>query len=177
MVARHYRSHPESWQGGFGRNRAQDIIDLELNPLPPGDVKLENFKVNGHEVSYRGDLLLGFRLDGEGDLLSFYGRDCNEVTIDGKNTVFADSKVDLIAWMPVVQSRQIPGQAFFQIWLEGDGEVSIPLKTSKKKLKMFEESSVQGMAGKEIPFKYKKGRIILELNGDNTGKWLYLTGN
>jgi hypothetical protein len=175
-VVRHYRTHPESWHGGFGRIRENDIRDLELNPLPSGGVELDQFRVNGHEVTFTGDLLVAFRLDEDGDLLAFHGRDCREVTIDGTATVFADTDIDQVAWAPVVGKRQIPGKAFFQIYLEGEGEVSIPLKTDRKKLKMFDESIIQGTAGEEIPFKYKKGMITLELDENNTGKWLYVTG-
>ena len=175
-IARHYRTHPESWHGGFGRVRENDIRDLEMNPLPSGRVDLQEFKVNGHDVTYNGDLLVAFRLDEEGDLLAFHGRDCREVTLDGKTFEFADSKVEQIAWTPVAAQRQIPGKAFFQIYLEGEGKVSIPLKTNRSNLKMFEESDIQGLAGNEIPFSYKKGKVILKLDDSNTGKWLYITG-
>jgi hypothetical protein len=176
VIARHYRTHPESWQGGFGRNRDQDIMDLEKNPLPPGNVELDGFRVNGHEVSFEGSLLVAFRLDAEGDLLAFGGRDCKEITIDGKTTSFSDREIEQIAWTPVAERRQVPGGAFFQIYLEGKGEVSIPMKTDLKNLRMFDESQVQGTVGHEIPFKYKKGIIAIELDKGTTGKWLYVTG-
>ncbi len=76
----------------------------------------------------------------------------------------------------MVDRRKVPGGAFFQVYLEGKGEVSIPMKTDRNKLRMFDESRVQGMTGNEIPFKYKKGKITLELDDSNTGKWLYVTG-
>jgi hypothetical protein len=176
VIARHYRTHKENWEGGFGRNRDQDIIDMNENPLPSGSVELDGFKVNGHEVSFNGYLLVAFRLDNNGDLLAFHGRDCKEITIDGKTTVFAGQDVEQISWAPVVGRRQIPGKAFFQIYLEGKGEVSIPLKTDRKKLKMFEESNIQGQSGSKIPFKYKKGILSISLDNENTGKWLYITG-
>ena len=175
-IVRHYRTHPESWQGGFGRIRENDIRALELNPLPPSGIDVDRFKVNGHVVGFTGDLLMAFRLDEAGDLLAFDGRDCKQITIDGKTTSFADQAVRHVAWTPVVERRQVPGGAFFQIYLEGEGTVSIPMKTDRKKLKMFEESIIQGFAGKEIPFTYRKGVVTLELNNDNTGKWLYITG-
>jgi hypothetical protein len=176
-IARHYRTHSESWPGGFGRNRDEDIEILKQNPLPSSSIVLDQFKVNGHELSFEGDLLVAFRLDGEGDLLAFHGRDCRAVTIDGKTSSFAEQEVERIAFSPVVDRRQVQGGAFFQIYLEGKGEVSIPMKTDRKKLRMFDESRVQGMTGNEIPFKYKKGKITLELDDSNTGKWLYVTGD
>jgi hypothetical protein len=175
-IVRHYRTHPESWHGGFGRVRENDIQYLEENPLPPSGIEMDRFKVNGHVVSYEGDLLMAFRLDEEGDLLAFDGRGSREITIDGKTTVFADQDVRHVAWTPVAARRQVPGGAFFQIYLEGEGEVSIPLKTDRKNLKMYDESHVQGLRGGEIPFGYRKEILTIKLDGRTTGKWLYLTG-
>ena len=109
-IVRHYKTHPESWHGGFGRVRENDIRYLEENPVPSGRVKLDRFRVNGHEVTYRGDLLVAFRLDDEGDLLAFHGRDSREITIDGETTSFAEGDIDQIAWTPVPDKRQIPGK-------------------------------------------------------------------
>jgi len=175
-IARHYTTHKESWHGGFGRFRENDIQDLKENPLPPSNVELEGFKVNGHEVTYIGDLVVAFRLDEEGDLLAFHGRDCNEITIDGRTFEFAGQKLDEVGWTPVPEVRQVPGKAFFQIYIEGEGKVSIPLKTDRQNLKMLTESHVQGTMGKEVPFKFKKDMISLDLDDSNTGKWLYITG-
>ena len=144
--------------------------------MPSSKIELDQFKVNGHTVSFSGDLLMAFRLDDDDDLLAFDGRNCKKVVIDGKRFEFASQNLDHIAWTPVVAGRQVSGGAFFQIYLEGEGEVSIPMKTDRKKLKMFSESPVQGIAGKEIPLKYQKGKINLKLDESNTGKWLYITG-
>jgi hypothetical protein len=175
-IVRHYTDHAESWHGGFGRIRENDIRYLEENPLPPSGIELNQFRVNGHEVSYTGDLLMAFRLDEQGDLLAFDGRDCRQVVIDGQTFAFADQPLQHVAWTPVVQQRQVPNGAFFQIYLEGEGKVSIPLKTARKGLEMVTEGRVQGSIGENIPFKYRKSRLELELDGKNTGRWLYLTG-
>lgn len=176
VIVRHYRHHPESWHGGFGRIRINDIKYLEDNPLPPSSIELNRFRVNGHEVSFRGDLIMAFRLDEDGDLLAFDGRDCRQVSIDGQTFEFADQPLEHIAWTPVAARRQVPGGAFFQIFLEGEGKVSIPVKTDRKGLEMVTEGRIQGSMGENIPFKYRKGYIELELNDKNTGRWLYLTG-
>ena len=175
VIARHYRTHVETWPGGFGRNHEEDAKFLEANPLPSGRVDLENFRVNGHEVSFTGDMLVAFRVEGQ-KLLAFDGRDCREITIDGTRYQFADENIKYLAWTPVAPQRQLPGGAFFQIYLEGQGEVSIPLETDLRKLEMYTEGVVKGTLGKSIPFKYKQGMISLELDGGNTGQWLYVRG-
>jgi len=176
-IARHYTTHRENWHGGFGRSRENDIRYLEENPLPPSNIELERFRVNGHELIYNGDLVMAFRLDTEGDLLSFHGRDCNKITIDGRTFEFADQKLDQVGWTPVPEVRQVPGGAFFQIYIEGEGKVSIPLKTSRKNLEMVTEGTSPGTIGNPVVFNYEKGKIVLDLDDQNTGRWLYLTGD
>jgi len=175
-VARHYRTHAENWHGGFGRNREADVQALEENPLPDGRVRLNGFRVNGHEITYDGDLFVAFRLDEEQDLLAFDGMDCKEITIDGKTHVFADRNIQHIGWTPVPIQRQLPGKAFFQVYLEGSGAVRIPMKTGRSNLEMVTEGVQPGTIGKSIRFKYTNEMIELELNEENTGRWLYLTG-
>jgi hypothetical protein len=70
----------------------------------------------------------------------------------------------------------MPGKAFFMVYLDGEGEVEIPVTTSRKDLKLYAEGDIQGTRGKEIPFHYRKGILGIKLTGENTGRWLYLTG-
>ena len=174
-IARHYRTHAETWTGGFGRDDEADAIYLQKNPLPDSRILLDKFKVNGHEINYSGNLLVAFRLEGM-QLEAFDGRDCSEITIDGETYSFADENIAYISWTPVEERRQIPDGAFLQIFLTGEGRVEIPIPTERKDLKLYSEGIVLGTAGEEIPFKLSKGKIRLELNEANTGRWLYLAG-
>jgi hypothetical protein len=176
IIARHYRTHPETWSGGFGRDREADLKALAENPLPPSLVKLDHFKVNGHEVSYEGDLLVAFRLDEQQRLLAFSGRDCDRITIDGMEQVFSNQPLKEIAWTPIEENRQLPGKAFFMVYLEGEGEALIPLDTDRRNLELYAEGEIGGSKGKEVPFRYQKQTLRIALNGSNTGRWLYLTG-
>jgi hypothetical protein len=175
-IARHYRTHAENWHGGFGRDREADEKALAENPLPDGSIRLEHFRVNGHEITYTGDLLVAFRLDASDELLAFDGMDCREITIDGRTHVFADRKIEHVAWTPVPPQRRVPGGAFFQVYLEGEGKVSIPVKTDRKDLSMVTEGTVPGTWGESVDFEYENGSLRLELNEHNTGRWIYLTG-
>jgi hypothetical protein len=175
VIARHFRTHPENWPGRFGYDPQGYKEYLEVNPLPSSKVVLERFKVNGHKISYSGDLLVAFRLEGE-QLRSFDGRDCRQITIDGTVHQFAAENLRHIAWTPVAEVRQLPGGAFFQIYAEGAGEIEVPLQTSRNGMKLYAEGKIIGTAGKEIPFEYTRGSIRLTLDDENTGRWLYLTG-
>jgi hypothetical protein len=177
VIARHYRTHPETWTGGFGRDPEADRQALEENPLPTGEIKLDHFRVNGHEITYQGDLLVAFRLDEQQGLLAFSGRNCDRITLDGREHVFSDRKLREIAWTPVEEKRQLPGKAFFMVYLEGEGEALIPLKTERKNLRIIAEGDIGGTWGKEIPFRYRQQRLRIPLNGDNTGRWLFVTGD
>jgi len=73
MVVRHYRTHPESWFGGFSRNVEDDAKALAKNPLPSDGMELNGAKINGHEITYRGRLSLAFRTDKQNRLIAFMG--------------------------------------------------------------------------------------------------------
>src|SRR5439155_20608183 len=62
-VAGHYRTHEETWPGGFHRDPKQDAEILAKNPLPSKKLELRDFCVNGHCISFEGSLALAFRLD------------------------------------------------------------------------------------------------------------------
>ncbi len=176
IIARHYRTHAETWTGGFGRDREADIQAIAENPLPTDEIELVEYKVNGHTITYEGSLLVAFRLGPQQDLLAFEGRDCDRISIDGQELVFSGQKLKQISWCPVEEKRQLPGKAFFQIYLEGSGKVAIPMKTGRRDMEMVTEGVARGTIGTSIPFTYRKGKIELELNEDNTGQWLYITG-
>jgi len=176
IIAMHYRTHPETWDGGFGRDREADVKAIAENPLPPDDISLEGFRVNGYSIDYEGSLLVAFRLNDEKELEAFNGKDCDRISIDGKEHVFSSQKLKEIAWSPVEERRQMPGKAFFMVYLDGEGEVEIPLTTSRKDLKLYAEGDIQATRGKEIPFQYRKDILGIKLTDENTGRWLYLTG-
>jgi len=177
IVARHYRRHQESWPGGFSRDKTLDEKIIEKNPLPPDDIFLKDFKVNGHEIDYKGRLILAINSDSSGHLVAFEGHDCNQIQIDDKTYVFAGEKQKLLAWSPVSANRQIPGKAFFQIYIIGTGEITVPLRTDRKNLMLFSEGPEPGSKGKSIAFNYENGFIRIQANDRTTGRRLYLVGS
>lgn len=126
MVVAHYRTHAESWFGGFSRNQEDDAKVLIDNPLPSDRIELKQAKINGHEVSYSGRLSLGFRLEGK-QLIAFSGQQCNEITLDGTYYKFADTPVNL-TFSPVDNDM-----SRYQMYVAGEGKVSIPLPANVRK--------------------------------------------
>ena len=83
VIVKHYRTHRESWPGGFSRNQREDAEALAANPLPSDRIELNDAAVNGHRVSYEGKMSVAFRTGADGRLIAFVGRDCRGITLDG----------------------------------------------------------------------------------------------
>ena len=176
ILAKHYRKHQENWPGSFARDDLQDKKILRKNPLPSDKIKVTGIKVNGHEISYDGRLILAFNTDAEDNLIAFEGHDCNQITIDGKFYKLSDKKQNLIAWAPVSSERRITDKAFFQIFFEASGDIFIPFKKIYKNMKLFKEGNSPGSKGEEIPFELQKGILKLFADKTNANCWLYMVG-
>ena len=177
IIASHYRKHPESWPGGYARDKAQDEKIIQENPLPGDEIHLKDFKVNGHEITFDGRLIMAFNTDQQKNLIAFEGHDCNQITIDDKTTTFANDKQEYIAWAPIPVDRQIPNKAFFQIFIKGSGEISILFSTGRKNIKIFAQGKTLGSKGKEIPFNFEDGCLKIKVTEESSNRWLYLTGS
>ena len=70
----------------------EDQAYLAQHPLPDDDLSLVGLKINGHEVSYDGRSVVAWRLDSAGALIGFAGTQCQEITIDGRTTKFAEQR-------------------------------------------------------------------------------------
>jgi hypothetical protein len=149
-LAVHYRTHEESWPGGFHRDAAQDQEILARNPLPPATLGLRDFQVNGHRVTFEGELTMAFRLDGAGTLVAFAGYNCQKIATDGREFVFASRPVSLVAWAPVLPQRQVPGGAVLEVWVHGEAAMSLPLRASVKGGELYFEGGRLGSFGAKI---------------------------
>jgi len=150
VVAAHYRSHVETWGGGFHRDDQRDAEIIKANPLPPADLVLDSFPVNGYTVDYRGKLIVAFRLDAGGRLVAFGGHRADRIRIDGRDYVFSDAPLDFIAWAPVLESRRVPGGAQFELWVQGSAGVSIPLPESIVAGRLCFQGPCVGQVGDEV---------------------------
>jgi hypothetical protein len=151
IVAMHYRNHVESWPGDFYRDEKRDAEILQQNPLPPEALDLRDLRVNGHRVSYQGRLIVAFRLDAEQRLIAFSGYDCAAITVDGREHRFADQPFATVGWAPVPANRRVPGGAVLEIWIEGEGEVRIPVVAPARFGALFFGHGRAGSLAEEIP--------------------------
>jgi len=157
IIAMHYRSHVESWPGGYHRDEKRDAEIIQQNPLPPDALELRDLAVNGHSVNYRGRLIVAFRLDAEQQLVAFSGYDCATITVDGREQRFADQPFATIGWAPVPASRRVAGGAILEVWVQGEGEVRIPLIEPVRSPALFFAHGRPGTLAEETPCEAKGG--------------------
>ena len=175
-IGTHYRTHEESWPGGFHRDAKEDDAILVKNPPFLEKLNLENLEVNGYAVTYKGRLLVGFRVDKENRLIAFAGYNSQTITINGKTTQFSSKPMSHIGWAPVPESRRVPGGAILEIWCIGDGEISIPLGGQAKQPKLFFSAAIPGAIGEEVPTRIEQDQLRFESKQSWPRKHLYLIG-
>lgn len=158
-VAAHYRSHVESWPGGFHRDAQQDDEILKANPLPDASLTLRDFRVNGFTLEYDGRLCMAFRVGADGRLLAFAGHACQNLGVGDRVTRFASKKVDVAAWAPVLPERQIPGGAVMEIWVDGDAEMTLPLPAGLEQVKLFFQGAKVDELGEALPCRCEGGNV------------------
>ncbi|MCC7084848.1 MAG: hypothetical protein IT427_07565, partial [Pirellulales bacterium] len=158
-VARHYRNHVESWPGGFHRDEQKDAEILQKNPLPSDRLELNDLAVNGHTVAYNGRLIVAFRLDDKQRLAAFSGYDCHEIKLDGQLHRFADRPMATIGWAPVPANRGVAGGAVLEAWVQGEGEVNIPLTIPVESPTLFHAHGRAGSLAGDISCSVKDGQL------------------
>jgi hypothetical protein len=175
-VAAHYRSHEESWPGGFHRDAKQDEEILTKNPLPSAALALRDFRVNGHRVNFDGTMTVAFRLDERGLLAAFAGHDCQKLTVDGREFVFASKPVSLVAWAPVLSQRRVPGGAILEVWAHGEAEMSLPLTAGVEKGELYFQGAGVESFGAKVECDCSGGVLRFKARNDWPQQHLFFVG-
>jgi hypothetical protein len=174
VLAAHYRRHVESWPGGFHRDAKQDADILTRNPLPSDDLDLRHFHINGREVTYRGKLIVAFRLAANRALVAFGGHDCASIQIDGRSYTFADQLLSQIAWAPVAPNRRVPDGAILELWIDGDARVEIPIPDADARSTLVFQGARIGTAGEPVAATLANGHLRFKVERQWPQKHLYL---
>jgi hypothetical protein len=124
-VVRHYKNHRESWDGGFSRDKEEDARVLAKNPMPSANIELADFKINGHEVGFKGRLKMAFNTNDDGQLIAFEGHECSELYLNGTTYKFSEEPLQTIVFIQDDDS--------YEIFVEGAGRVSIPVNGDTRK--------------------------------------------
>lgn len=173
-IAPHFRDMEEGWPGGFARKREEDVAYLEKHPAPSEALQLNDFRVNGHTVTYDGEQAMAFRVDAEGNLMAFTGSTTDRITVDGKTTVFADAKLPGIAWAPIAEERRIEGGAVMQVLVYGGGTIRIPAVNLPEKTSLIAEGVKPGSRGEVVPAQVTDGFLTFTSPEHLSGRWLYV---
>ncbi len=158
-VAAHYRRHVETWPGGFHRDAEADRKALEQNPLPDERLELRGLRLAGRRLDYDGRLVMALRLDERDKLVAFGGYDCAWIQVDGRRVVFADQPMNQLAWAPVPPERRVPGGAILEMWVQGEGQVRIPLPPEVRSGRVFLQGPGYDTVGAEVPAQISGGRL------------------
>jgi len=172
-LAAHYRTHVESWPGGFHRDTKQDQEILSRNPLPSAALELRDFQVNGHRVTYTGAFTVAFRLEGAGSLTAFAGHDCQKIAVDGREFVFASKPVSLAAWTPVLPQRRVPGGALMEVWVNGEADMTLPLPPGVKGGELYFQGARVDAFGEKVACECSGGVLQFKARNDWPQKHLF----
>lgn len=172
-IARHFKDVLEDWPGGFARDEAQDRAYLERAPPPTETIELQDFRVNGHAVTYNGQQTVAFRVDDAGKLIGFAGNHCAEITIDGATTVFASQPMTIIAWAPVTAGRRVPNGALLIVHAAGAGELRIPAPELPESARLVAQGATRGSRGADVPCTVKNGFLTFTVPPEHSGGWFY----
>ncbi len=174
-LCRHFRETEEDWVGGFSRNETDDATYLNRVPPPSEAIEITDFQVHGHTVTYNGQKAVTFRVDSTGCLLAFAGSQCQKITVNGKETIFADSDIEEVGWAPIPEARRVAGGAVMQIMVNGTGTLHIPMGSVTSTAQLFVEGVQPGSKGAKIPCTLEDGSLVFTATMETKGRWLYAT--
>jgi hypothetical protein len=162
VIVRHYRTHAENWDGGFSRSKEADDKALAINPMPTDTVILNKLKLNGHQITYNGRLIVVFRTDPANKLIAFEGHNCRNFSLDGIRYEFAQKPFETIIFAPAKDNTN----QYFAI-LKGRGKVQLPIpfKTGNK----VKISTASGVA---VLSQIVNGKIEVDITPEVSGKKL-----
>jgi hypothetical protein len=164
MIVKHYRTHAENWEGGFSRNQAKDEKALAINPMPSDSVVLDNFKVNGHSVTFSGKQSLIFRVDSLKNLVAFEGHSCTGIMLDGVLYEFAAKPMKSIIFF-----RKDDDPKSYAVSLTGEGVVTLPMPEGVRKIRITSPDNK-----KEVPCRLTNGRAEFSVTPEISGKKLVI---
>lgn len=159
MIVKHYRTHVETWEGGFSRDPQKDAETLKANPLPSDTLDIRDLAVNGHRVTYSGRLSVGFNTN-DNRLSAFTGQRCNEITVDGKKYSFAPAVLNAITFAPTNESGS---KISLTVSGASGNDITIPIPAWAKKAK-----ATRG--NREIPATVRKGTLKVSIPKDLDGQ-------
>jgi hypothetical protein len=142
--------------------------------MPTDRTALDNFKVNGHEVTYNGRLTATFRVDDQKRLVAFCGADCQKMAVDGIVTEFADKPMPLLAWAPVTNDRKVDKGAVAELFYSGEGNLRIPMPNIEGPVDVCAEGAKPGSRGDILEASVQDGVLQVHAAPQFANRWIYV---
>ena len=158
----------------FQETIPHDAAALAENPMPSDSMNLVDFKVNGHIIDFKGRQICVFNEDAEGNLNSFEGLDCSGVKVDGKTYNFSDKVQSMVSWAPANENEIKNYDALMKIWVEANGNITIPVKFNEKTLKFAKVDFEKLSYIENVNYEIKGGNLILSANPALSDRWIYV---
>lgn len=172
-IAPHLISIEESWPGGFARKSEEDQQITEKLNLPPDHLSLNGFKAAGKDITYEGNECVAFRVNEEGALIAFAGKNCSQISVNGRTFPFADQPMPFIAWAPVEDAQKVENGAVLQMFFSGAGKVRIPLVNMPPVLHVMAQGPTPGSKGETIPSAIENGVLVFDIPANAGNRWIY----
>ncbi len=172
-IAPHLTHLEECWPGGFARKQDEDKQIVEKLNLPPDHLSLKGFRVAGKEVAYEGDECVAFRMNDADALVAFAGKNCTQISVNGKILQFAEQPMPFIAWAPVEEAQKVEHGAVLRMFFAGTGKVRIPLAGMPNTLHVVVQGPTLGSRGETIPSAVEAGALVFDVPGNAARQWIY----
>ncbi|MBK9137508.1 MAG: hypothetical protein IPM17_01890 [Verrucomicrobia bacterium] len=117
---------------------------------------------------------MAFREDAEGRLAAFAGHNCQRLTVDGREHDFADRPLAFVGWAPVALPRRVLGGAVIEVWVQGEGKVTVPLTEPVKDARLFAAGAQPGLAGAPVTAEVNRLALTFEAGPGKAQGKLYL---
>jgi hypothetical protein len=169
-ITPHYRTFYERWDSLYGRDPQKDAEYLKGRVLPSLELDMDEEKLFGHTVTYKGSETLSYTLDDKGILSGFSGNK-NEITVDDKKYHLSDTE-GWICFAAIDPKYLEPGiKSAMVVFLEKPGTLSIPNNLGKPALKGVVCKPNMLAPDQELPVIIKGDEITIGFNSTSAGKW------
>jgi hypothetical protein len=171
-VAPHLRNVEECWPGGFARKPEEDKEIAAKLTLPSIHLSLRGFKAAGMDISYEGDETVAFRTNDQNELIAFAGKNCTQIAVNGRTTVFADQAMACASWTPIPPERRVENGAVLEMFFLGAGKVHIPAP-GLAAAELFVQGPTPGSRGNALPCTIENGTLVFDVPADAGNRWIY----
>lgn len=170
-LCNHFRTFRElPWHGGFYRDAQADDAFMQNVTMPSNELDLQDLRICGRRITYRGEGILTCRYEETEGLLGFAGRNTCGICVDGKLYRFTDAPADLV-WGRLdggILSGEV-GRAYC-LKCSRPGKVTLPFDAGGMHCALCANHMLEPVEA--YPFYPDAGQTVVEITPAAAGKWL-----